>query len=126
MAKTYEEYMRMAAKAHDAGEAEHARQLVQLAKQARTPALELPKAPAQHQELTLIGVGVAAGIGTLGWLLARRTLLAARPKLSRKWFGMFGPTVWKCARCGTVVALRADRCGACGQYQKWPKWSTES
>ena len=79
-----------------------------------------------RQELTLIGVGVAAGMGTLGWLLARRTLLASRPHLTRKWFGMFGPTVWKCARCGTEVALRADRCETCGQYQKWPKWSTEA
>lgn len=73
-----------------------------------------------------LGVGVAAGIGTLGWLIARRTLLASRPRLTHRWLGVFGPTVWKCARCGTEVALRTDRCGACGQYQTWPKWSVKS
>lgn len=35
MAKTYDEYMAMAAKAHEAGQPDHARQLVALAKQAR-------------------------------------------------------------------------------------------
>ena len=79
-----------------------------------------------RQELTLIGVGVAAGMGTLGWLLARRTLLASRPHLSRKWFGVFGPVMWRCGRCGNQIALEKARCETCGQYQKWPKWSTEA
>ena len=68
---------------------------------------------------------VAAGAAalTFGWLTARRTLLAARPRLTRRWLGVLGPVVWRCGRCSTEVALGADRCGVCGQYQTWPKWT---
>ena len=72
--------------------------------------------------LTILTVGA----GAVGWITARRTLLAARPKLSRKWFGVFGPVMWRCGRCGNQIALEKARCETCGQYQKWPKWSTEA
>jgi hypothetical protein len=68
---------------------------------------------------------VAAGVAalTFGWLTARRTLLAARPHLTRRWLGMFGPAVWRCGRCGTEIKIRVCRCKVCGQEQTWPKWA---
>lgn len=68
---------------------------------------------------------VAAGVAALafGWFTARRTLLAARPHLTRRWFGVFGPAVWRCGRCGTEIKLRTCRCKVCGQEQTWPKWT---
>jgi hypothetical protein len=151
MAKTYDEYMQMASRAHEAGEPEHARQLVLLAKQARSTAEqearstamggpfvspeEQARADYEARRDALIEqytydppeswalATLTVGAGVLGWVIARRTLLAARPKLTRRWFGVFGPALWRCGRCGTEVALRAHRCEVCGQEQTWPKWS---
>lgn len=70
-------------------------------------------------------VAVAAGAAalTFGWITARRTLLAARPHLTRRWLGVFGPAVWRCGRCGTEIKIRVYRCKVCGQEQTWPKWA---
>ena len=73
----------------------------------------------EHITITTLLVGA----GALGWVGARRTLLASRPKLTRKWFGMIGSVVWQCGRCRTEVMLGSRYCGACGQNQTWPKWS---
>ena len=82
---------------------------------------------AEQADLDVPLPGVAAAVGAtalaFGWYTARRTLMASRPNLTRKWFGVFGPVMWKCGRCSTNVALGADRCGVCGQYQTWPKWT---
>lgn len=80
----------------------------------------------QKAEEVLPFAALTVGAGALGWAIARRTLLAARPKLTRKWFGVFGPVMWRCGRCGTEVALGEQRCGSCGQHQNWPKWSADN
>jgi hypothetical protein len=107
-----------------------------------TPKAEAPRpwAPAPDTEdviealepavggYAVAGPVVVAGAATLalGWIVSRRTLLASRPYLTRKWFGMFGPTVWKCARCNNQITLGTPRCETCGQHQNWPKWSVPS
>jgi hypothetical protein len=91
------------------------------------PTLRAPaaQATAPIDALPSGAAAVAAGAAalTFGWLTARRTLLAARPRLTRRWLGVLGPVVWRCGRCSTEVALGADRCGVCGQYQTWPNWT---
>ena len=97
--------------------------------EARSTAMGGPFVSPEGQAVGITDAGplplaaLTVGAGALGWVIARRTLLAARPKLTRKWFGMFGPAMWRCGRCGTDVALRAHRCEVCGQEQTWPKWS---
>ena len=82
---------------------------------------ESTDAPGDEPYPIEIGLAVA-GAGVLGWVIARRTLLAARPKLTRKWFGVLGPVMWRCGRCGSEVALRSTHCEKCGQGQVWPRW----
>lgn len=87
------------------------------------PIIQLDEMTEKERATATIGAGAALiGVWALGWCITRRTLLAARPHLTRQWFGLFGRAEWRCSRCETPINLGVGFCRTCGQPQKWPDW----